>query len=83
MDYKTSKFLLTEIEQNLRTGLVELIRSHVEERGISRESLNKVLDSLEFVLDDSRFEQKELFSDDLQSTEIVFVRGIVKSSKVS
>jgi hypothetical protein len=83
MDYKTSKFSLTEIEQNLRTGLVELIRSHVEERGISRESLNKVLDSLEFVLDDSRFEQKELFSDDLQSTEIVFVRGIVKSSKVS
>lgn len=58
MDYKTSKFSLTETEQDLRTGLVELIRSHVEERGISRESLSKVLDSLEFVLDDSRFEER-------------------------
>jgi len=67
MDYKTSKFSLTETEQNLRIALVELIRSHVEERGISRESLSKVLDSLEFVLDDFRFEQKELFLDDLQN----------------
>lgn len=67
MQYKTSKFSLTEKEQNLRTALVNLIRSHVEERGITRDELSKVVDSLDLVLDDFRFKRTELFLDDLQN----------------
>lgn len=56
MEYKTSKFSLNQSQQNLRIGLVNLIRDHVE-RGMSKDELKSVLDSLEFVLSDIRFEK--------------------------
>lgn len=63
MHYKTSKFSLNEAQQNLRIGLVELIRDHVE-RGMSKEELKPVLESLDLVLSDYRFKQEERTEDE-------------------
>jgi hypothetical protein len=55
MEYKTSKFNLNERQLDLRIGLVNLINSHVEERGVTQEELTQVLQGLDIVLDESRF----------------------------
>lgn len=69
MDYKTNKFSLSQAEQNLRIGLVELIRDHVE-RGLTKEELIKVLDSLEHVLHDYRFKDVRDLEDEAIDIEL-------------
>jgi hypothetical protein len=59
MEYKTSKFNLNERQLDLRIGLVNLINSHVEERGITQEELTQVIEGLDTILDDSRFRLPE------------------------
>jgi hypothetical protein len=59
MEYKTSKFNLNERQLDLRIGLVNLINSHVEERGVTQEELTQVIQGLDTILDDSHFELPE------------------------
>lgn len=49
-----NQFELNKKELNLRIALTEIIRTHVEERHVSKEGLKKVLDSLDLVFSDSK-----------------------------
>lgn len=68
MEYKTGKFSLNEAQQNLRIGLVSLIREHVE-RGMSKDDLVQVIESLEFALSEHRFKER---SEDEQFYDMVY-----------
>ena len=59
MEYRTSKFSLTEAQYNLRIGLTNLIREYAES-GMSREDVKKVLEHLDLVLDDHRFKERDV-----------------------
>ena len=59
MKYKTNKIDLNERQLDLRIGLVNLINSHVEERGITQEELTQVIEGLDTILDDSHFRLPE------------------------
>lgn len=64
MEYKTNKISLNEKQQDLLTGLVNLIRSHLEERGITQDELTEVMQGLDSVLDVSHFDLPERDLDD-------------------
>lgn len=62
-------FSLNKKQLNLRIALVETIRGHVEERGLTRKQLSDVLDSLQFTLDDIDFLKMEINQSDLTRDE--------------